>query len=70
MTEAWLTRLEATLTASAAKKGTYLTGAAFTPADAAVYVALANSKTTVDGSKFAKVAQFVAAVSKRPNIAK
>ena len=70
MTEAWLGRLEATLAASAAKKGAYLTGAAFTPADAAVYVALVNGKTSIDGGKFPKLAQFVAAVTKRPNIAK
>ena len=52
------------------KKGAYLYGTEFTPVDAAVYVALANSKAAVSSSKYPKVTAFVSAVSSRPNLAK
>ena len=68
VTAEWLQRVETLLASS--KTAGQLLGAAFTPADAAVYVALANSAVTIDATKYPKVAAFVAAVASRPNLSK
>ena len=68
MTAEWLQRVEALLASS--KTAGHLLGAAFTPADAAVYVALANSAVAIDATKYPKVAAFIAAVASRPNLSK
>ena len=68
VTDAFLSKVEGVLADN--KKGAYVTGTEFTPVDAALYVALVNSKTAVNSAKYPKRAAFVGAVSSRPNLAK
>ena len=62
---AWLARLEKQ---RSSHKHPFLTGPVFTPADAAVYVAL-KANSSLIGASTPKVAAYVANISKRPSLA-